>query len=288
MTFDLSTVGRPGPPHEFTIDAERTTQYAAATNDPIPAHRDGELAPPVFAVVPIWDANAEALASLVPPEVMLQVLHGEQDIHLYRPVRPGDVLTSRATILGVHVKPSGTTPVVRIDTDDANGDLVVRQYMVTFFRGMADGESAGETAPPHRLTDEMKAGAPVAETTQAIDEDQTHRYAVASGDLNPIHTDDDVARSVGLPGIINHGLCTMAFTSWAAVTELADADPVRLRRLAVRFSKPVLPGEKITTRFWALSASDAGVGADTAAYGFETTDPSGDVVVKDGRVEISS
>ena len=79
--------------------------------------------------------------------------------------------------------------------------------------------------------------------TQQIDTDQTYRYAEASGDNMPIHLDEEIAKSVGLPGIIIHGLCTMAFTSWAAIQAVAGGDPTRLKRLAVRFSRPVLPGQ---------------------------------------------
>ena len=41
------------------------------------------------------------------------------------------------------------------------------------------------------------------------------RYAEASGDHNPIHQDEDVARSVGLPGVIAHGMYTMALAARA-------------------------------------------------------------------------
>jgi acyl dehydratase len=98
----------------------------------------------------------------------------------------------------------------------------------------------------------------------------------------PIHLDDDVAKSVGLPGIIIHGLCTMAFTSVAAVQELCGGDSTRLRRLAVRFSRPVLPGQEITTTFWA--AGDAG---GNPVFGYETRNGDGDVVIKDGLVEVA-
>lgn len=285
LTVDRSIVGQPFDPFGFAVTAERIAEYAAATNDPFTGHREGSVAPAVFAVLPVWDANADALLRFIPPELMLQVLHGEQDIHLHRQIRAGDQLTSVATVIGIHAKASGTTPVVKIDTTDAGGDLVAEQYFVTFIRGVSEGGSVGNAAPSHVLSDDAKAGAPVAEITQKVDPDQSLRYAPASGDMNPIHVDDDVARSVGLPGIINHGLCTMAFTSWAAVGELAGSDPSRLRRLAVRFSKPVIPGEAITTRFWNLADTSR---PDITAYGFETTNPDGDVVVKDGLVEISS
>ncbi len=60
----------------------------------------------------------------------------------------------------------------------------------------------------------------MAKVVQHIDNDQTFRYSPAAGDPMPIHLDEEVARDAGLPGIIAHGLCTMAFTSWAVLTEL--------------------------------------------------------------------
>jgi acyl dehydratase len=73
--------------------------------------------------------------------------------------------------------------------------------------------------------------------------DTTVRYAGASGDFNPIHLDDEFARSVGLPGRILHGLWTMAQVA-RAQTEAADG-PEKLRRLSVQFRGLGLPGEEI-------------------------------------------
>ena len=61
----------------------------------------------------------------------------------------------------------------------------------------------------------------------------TYRYAGASGDFNPIHLDDEFARSVGLPGRILHGLWTMAQVA-RAEGELAG-DPLALKSLSVQF-----------------------------------------------------
>ena len=82
----------------------------------------------------------------------------------------------------------------------------------------------------------------------------------------------------GLPGVILHGMCTMAIASKAAVNGLAGGDPTRVKRVAVRFSRPVLPGQELTTRFW-----EAGDGA----YAFETYNAKGSAVIKGGAVEIS-
>jgi acyl dehydratase len=93
----------------------------------------------------------------------------------------------------------------------------------------------------------------------------------------PIHLDDEVARAMGLPGIIIHGLCTMAFTSRAVIGHACPDDPGRLKRLAVRFSKPCRPEQTITTRIW---------GAGGGTHAFETSNDEGAVVIKDGLAEI--
>ena len=281
MQFGIDKLGEWTPDSEFKVEAERARAYAAATNDPLPQHASGELAPPVFGVVPIWQAMGTAATSVTPAEALPFVLHGEQDMVFHQPITPGSVLTSRAAPVGVHVKGSGTTVVTRMETRDESGTLVNEQYSVTFYRGITGGDSAGDTAPAHAFPDELRGQEPAAVVEQTFDMDQTYRYRDASGDNVPIHLDDDFAKSVGLPGIIIHGLCTMAFTSWGAVQDLAGGDPTRLRRLAVRFSKPVLPGQTITTRFW-----NAGERDGRTVYAFETTNADGEAVIKDGVAEI--
>jgi acyl dehydratase len=276
--FDVAGLGQWSEEREFKVDPARTVAYAAATNDTNPRYTSGELAPPVFAVVPIWEAMGLAVTKVTPPEVIMRVLHGEQDMRFHRPLVPGEVLRSRAAPIGVQVRPSGTSLVVKTESRGEDGQLVVEQWMTSFFRGVSEGEGGGEAAPEHKLTAEVKGAGPVAEVTYALDKDQTFRYAEASGDQMPIHLDDNVARAVGLPGIIIHGLCTMAFCSRAVIEEVAGGDPTRLQRLAVRFSRPVLPGQEITTRIF-----DAG----SARYGFETVNSDGEAVVKDGLAEVS-
>ncbi|HLN77153.1 MAG TPA: MaoC/PaaZ C-terminal domain-containing protein [Nocardioidaceae bacterium] len=64
------------------------------------------------------------------------------------------------------------------------------------------------------------------------------RYAGASGDFNPIHWSDRVATSVGLPGVIAHGMFTMALAARALDT-WAGA-PGRVREVGCKFTKPVV------------------------------------------------
>ena len=71
-----------------------------------------------------------------------------------------------------------------------------------------------------------------------------HRYAGASGDFNPIHIDPELARQVGLPGNILHGLYTMAQVARANV-QAAGGDPRALKRLSVQFRGMGFPEQEI-------------------------------------------
>jgi acyl dehydratase len=275
--FDASGLGRSTEEREFKVEAPRAIAYAAATNDSNQRYAAGELVPPVFAVVPVWDVMTAAAGFVTPTEAFEHIVHSEQDMRFFRPIAPGDVLRSKATPVYLAVRGIGTTVAVRTETVDAAGAPVNEQFATLFFRGPFEGESGGEPAPEHKLTAATKATSPVAEMTYRFDDDQTFRYAEASGDPVRIHLDDAAARAVGLPGIIIHGLCTMAFCGRAVIETVAGGDPARLNRLAVKFSRPVLPGEEITVRIYA---------SGDGAYGFEALNADGQAVVKDGLAEL--
>ncbi len=84
------------------------------------------------------------------------------------------------------------------------------------------------------------------ERTVTFTREQIAAYAEASGDRNPIHLDDEFARSVGLPSLIAHGMLLMGIA--ATVAGEAAGGPGRLRRLAVRFAGMVVPGDTVTFR----------------------------------------
>jgi acyl dehydratase len=63
-------------------------------------------------------------------------------------------------------------------------------------------------------------------------------YAGASGDHNPIHWSDRIATSVGLPGVVAHGMLSMALGGRALATWTGD--PGRVRAYGVRFTRPVV------------------------------------------------
>lgn len=273
-TVRIENVGRWYPEQAFDVTAETIERYADATNDANPMYRSASesIAPPLFGIVAGWPAVELCVSDTLPPAMLTKVVHQAQDTHLRRPMRAGETVLSRARVLGVAAGPRAMTLSVEVESR-AEGAHVGSFYATVYVR---EGKqpSAGESPP------EIKAeptGEVIASVEYAIDGDQAVRYAGASGDHNPIHVDDAAAKAIGLPGVILHGMCTLALACRAAVERLAGGDPSKLRRFAGRFSRPVRPGQALTTTFRAAAAG---------GYAFECTTEAG-VVVRDGLATIA-
>jgi acyl dehydratase len=80
-------------------------------------------------------------------------------------------------------------------------------------------------------------------TKPPISKEQLVRYAGASGDFNPLHTDDETARKAGFDGVVAHGMLIMGFLTQAATTWM----PKRfLKKINVRFKAVTRAGDTIT------------------------------------------
>lgn len=93
-----------------------------------------------------------------------------------------------------------------------------------------------------RLGD-VAVGMQIPALARMVTREDVQAYADASGDRNPLHQDDEVARSAGFPGIVAHGMFTMAHLASCLVRWLGD--PAALRRLRGQFRAPVFMGETI-------------------------------------------
>jgi acyl dehydratase len=124
----------------------------------------------------------------------------------------------------------------------------------------------------------MQAGDTLPELKVTPDRYLTVRYAGASGDFNPIHIDEEFARSVGLPGRILHGLWTMAQVA-RAQTEAAGG-PERLRRLSVQFRGMGVPEQEIVVRSTVAEVSDGIAVVNTVA------EQDGTLLVRRWRAEL--
>jgi acyl dehydratase len=111
---------------------------------------------------------------------------------------------------------------------------------------------------------DLKQGDSLPELRVTPDAGLTKRYAEASGDPNPIHIDEEFAKSVGLPGTILHGLYSMAQVA-RAHTDAAGGDPRALKRLRVQFRGMGFPQQEIVVTSTVTALEDGRVITETEA-----------------------
>jgi acyl dehydratase len=274
--LNRSFIGKTYDAKTFKVEADRTTAYAAATNDERPEYTDesragGITAPLLFAVVPATDL---LIASLTDSEVGLpldRTLHGEQDMTFVNPIRPGDVLVTDAKIVDIAETSTGETLSTEIVSRTEEDEERVRSLMTAYVRDPSKKRDKKIEEVPDR-------GEPLARATMSVRSDQPGVYAEASGDHNMPHTNEDFAKAIGFRTVILQGLCTMAFSSKAIVDELCGGDPTKLKRLKVRFSKVVYPDDVLTTSIWERDG----------VYVFDMRNQEGALVIKDGVAEIEA
>jgi acyl dehydratase len=114
------------------------------------------------------------------------------------------------------------------------------------------------------MSADFKIGDSLPELHVTPDAGLTKRYAEASGDMNPIHIDEEFAKSVGLPGCILHGLWSMAQVA-RAHTAVADGDPRALKRLEVQFRGMGFPEQEIVVTTKVTEADGNRIVTETVA-----------------------
>ncbi|MFX1508623.1 MAG: MaoC/PaaZ C-terminal domain-containing protein [Promethearchaeota archaeon] len=260
-----------------TVDPERTIAYAKATNEVNPRYYESDenrlAIPPLFPVTMLVDPMKQIVMDDTLNLDIFRMVHGEQEIFYHRPLKPWDRIKTKVELDSIDVKEAGDILWAKI-MGHSQEELVFEMRAGMFFRKPRKGmKSKKKEKPVEReilFSNDMK-----------VTSDQSVRYAAVSGDENPIHVDKDVAIAVGLPDIILHGLCSLAFATQAVVDELAEGDPAKVKQIKVRFSKPVLMDSTLTTEGWLLEE-----GKTTKTIGFETKNENGEVVLKLGLIEL--
>ncbi|MCG5431743.1 dehydrogenase [Mycobacterium sp. MYCO198283] len=209
------------------------------------------------------------------------LLHGSQAVRLHRPLAPAGRLEVTAEVTDLQDKGEGKNAIVLLTgrgRDPESGELVAETTTTLVLRGEGGfGGQQGERPPAPEFPDRE----PDARVALPTREDQALIYRL-SGDRNPLHSDPWFARELaGFPKPILHGLCTYGVAGRAVLRELAADDAARITAVGARFTKPVFPGETLTTSIWRT-------GEGTAVF---RTEASGDgeleprVVLDDGTAE---
>jgi acyl dehydratase len=207
-----------------------------------------------------------------------RVVHGEESLTLHSPPPAEGRFVTKSRVEEIVDKGEGRGALIYIvrDIADADTDMPVATIRrTTFARG--DGGFGGPNGPvpqPHAVPDR----APDIFCDLPTLPQQALIYRL-NGDGNPLHADPDVAREAGFDRPILHGLCTFGVAGHAVLKMLCGYDPARLKRLDVRFSAPVFPGETIRTEMW-VDGAEVSLRARVVARD--------QVVLNNGLAEISA
>jgi acyl dehydratase len=183
----------------------------------------------------------------------VKLVHGEQDVRVLRPLPVKGCVTARNRVVSLTDKGAGkgaVAVVLRTLVDAASGDTVAESRNVTFLRGdggfSADGGKSDPGPEPLPAVPERAADVEVSYATRP----EAALIYRLSGDVNPLHADPDVAAKAGFDRPILHGLCTYGMAARAVIEQVLDHDASRLKRLALRFTSPVWPGETVRYELW--------------------------------------
>jgi len=270
MPIDSALVGSSTGVHRHDVDARWTMAFSAALGDTGPHYLDttGEVvAHPLFTIAPEWAVQLEGRDQLaangLTPDERLKSVHATHDCHVHRLVRPGDRLDTRATVVLAEARRPGAYVVTRLDTTDAGGEPVCTTWQASVYRGVpvAGGDRVhAEPPPPPPATAAASngGGPPLAEIPVPVPANLAHVYSECARIWNPIHTDVEVARRMGLPDIILHGSATLALAVSRVVDHAAGGDPNQVRRLGGMFRGMVLMPSEIRLRLHADELTDEG------------------------------
>jgi len=211
----------------------------------------------------------------------VKLVHGEQDVRLLRPLAPSGTLIARNRVVSLTDKGAGKgalAVVLRSLIDEASGETVAESKNATFLRGdggFSDVSGVSDPGPePLPAVPERMADIQVSYGTRP----EAALIYRLSGDVNPLHADPDVAAKAGFDRPILHGLCTYGMGARAVIEKVLGHDAARLKRLAVRFTSPVWPGETVRYELWREG--------DALLHLRATVDARKAVVLNNGVVEI--
>ncbi|TDN59245.1 MaoC/PaaZ C-terminal domain-containing protein [Paraburkholderia sp. BL10I2N1] len=212
----------------------------------------------------------------------LKLVHGEQDVRFLHPMPSAATIVSKTRVSLVSDKGAGKGAIVELKRDlveEASGERLAEVRQVSFLRG--DGGFSAESGmsdPPPEALPPVPERAPDREFVFSTSTQGALIYRL-SGDSNPLHADPEVAAKAGFRQPILHGLATYGIAGYAAIRNCAGNDAARLKRLALRLTSPVYPGETIRFQFWRES--------DTRLHLRARVDARDVVVLNNGIVEIS-
>ena len=196
-----------------------------------------------LATGPMWVADPKTGIDVT------RMLHGEESLVVYNPLPAAGSVVGRSRVAAIYDKGADKGAVMVLERtlhDEESSTLLATCRTSVFLRGNGGfgGTGIGQ-AQPHRIPD-RPADASIDLPTMP---QQAAIYRL-TGDRNPLHIDPAYAARAGFEAPILHGLCTFGIAARGVIALAADNDPTALRRLDVRFARPVFPSDTLRLDLW--------------------------------------
>ncbi len=282
MALDQSIVGRESGPAIYSWNSRDTLLYALGVG----AGQDDALKELAFTTENTADTPQQVLPTYA---VLLmqntarvdlgdidrtKLVHGGQAFTLTRPLPVEGSVKVRHKVCGLYDKGSGALVVTEATAHDvASGELLATTTSSVFIRGA--GGFGGDRGTSDSIT--MPDRAPDFDAPTQTRHDQALLYRL-SGDRNPLHSDPAFAARGGFERPILHGMCTYGITGRILLHAFCAGDPARVRGMQARFTKPVLPGDKLRIQAW----------RDGDSVLFRTLGEDGKPVIDGGRLDLTA
>ncbi|MCE7001479.1 MaoC family dehydratase N-terminal domain-containing protein [Kibdelosporangium philippinense] len=221
------------------VTAEEIATYRDVVRSGL-SQSDGN-ASPLHAFVlasPVIDESVGLIGAATADGSPLGRVHLSQEIHVQRAIRADEPVTVALDVVGTRKSLKGVQVAMKVALLGEDGSQFAELITGAMLVGAVTPDTFGQL-PPHPGKGSTAEPTIVA---QSIARDTVTKYAHASGDLNPIHLDDNAARDAGFGnGVIAHGMSVLAVVTEEVIDRYAGGDASRIKSVGARFSSAVLP-----------------------------------------------
>jgi len=280
--IDSSIVGSCTKPFRYLVNFRHLTNYSAALFDENPLlYENGEDAPVMHPLFPsriswqmverldlLWDVR-------FPVDLRDHLIHQGEYLEILQPLKPGNELKVKATLISLRPHKLGVKITIRFEYCNKSGVQLIKEYVSAIVLGVRcsdDGRSIGEIPQMERRQITGDYFSEIIEIS-ALD---SYIYDGCSDIVNPIHTNREYARSMGLPGILLQGTATLA-RSVSVISKHIPGAHAKITALAGKFTGYVLPPDRLTVNFIKNASGD---------YFFETLNRKNEYVIRGGYLKI--